>query len=375
MDLNEMRKKFREKKAQEEVSSMSQNVEDNSIVPEEEHSMNTIPAKSGDSSTVSLSDFFYEYEKGADHVTGSCSKLNNTSDETTGLLSLCCWISEKERENGNWQNDNYAIVDSVELGFLEKGQFFHDINHTFKIPENLQKTIKNVNEWRFIFTINELHEDGNRYIISTINCENEGNKFPILSDSFTIAKNQDDDLFAYKDGEEFTGTLYSSDGRFEIEFEKSVATFFLCYHKNGYIAVVGKMSEETGALYDDQDNEINENEFEKKYGQEFEAIINAGFDELESKIDNNTSNYNTVSNYGNSSVFEKVKDIVIDKLGVDPYEVVESASFMNDLGADSLDAVELIMEFEKEFFISIPDEIAERIRTVGDAVRYLEKHV
>lgn len=76
-----------------------------------------------------------------------------------------------------------------------------------------------------------------------------------------------------------------------------------------------------------------------------------------------------------SSILSRVKTIVVNKLGVDPYEVVESASFMNDLGADSLDALELIMEFEKEFFISIPDEIAERIRTVGDAVRYLEKHV
>ena len=65
---------------------------------------------------------------------------------------------------------------------------------------------------------------------------------------------------------------------------------------------------------------------------------------------------------------------MIDKLGVEPYEVVESASFLNDLGADSLDAVELIMEFEKVFSISIPDEQAERIRTVGDAIRYIETH-
>lgn len=73
-----------------------------------------------------------------------------------------------------------------------------------------------------------------------------------------------------------------------------------------------------------------------------------------------------------SSIAEKVKSIVIDKLGVEPTDVAFEASFSNDLGADSLDQVELIMEFEKEFNISIPDEIAEKIVTVGDAIKYLE---
>lgn len=73
------------------------------------------------------------------------------------------------------------------------------------------------------------------------------------------------------------------------------------------------------------------------------------------------------------SVAEKVKSIIVDKLGVDSDEVVESASFMNDLGADSLDAVELIMEFEKSFGISIPDDEAENITTVGDAYEYITK--
>ncbi len=74
-----------------------------------------------------------------------------------------------------------------------------------------------------------------------------------------------------------------------------------------------------------------------------------------------------------SSVAEKVKKIIVDKLGVDESEVTEEASFTNDLGADSLDTVELIMEFEKEFDISIPDEEAENIQTVGQAVAYVEK--
>jgi acyl carrier protein len=76
-----------------------------------------------------------------------------------------------------------------------------------------------------------------------------------------------------------------------------------------------------------------------------------------------------------SEVANRVKKIIVDKLGVDESEVTPEASFTNDLGADSLDTVELIMEFEKEFNISIPDEQAETIATVGDAVRYLEAHV
>ncbi|MDI6400450.1 acyl carrier protein [Balneolaceae bacterium ANBcel3] len=68
----------------------------------------------------------------------------------------------------------------------------------------------------------------------------------------------------------------------------------------------------------------------------------------------------------------KVKSIIVDKLGVDESEVSGDANFTNDLGADSLDTVELIMEFEKEFDISIPDEDAENIATVGDAINYLK---
>jgi len=73
-----------------------------------------------------------------------------------------------------------------------------------------------------------------------------------------------------------------------------------------------------------------------------------------------------------SDVAEKVKAIIVDKLGVDENEVTNEASFTNDLGADSLDTVELIMEFEKEFDIQIPDDKAEAIATVGDAVSFIE---
>ena len=73
-----------------------------------------------------------------------------------------------------------------------------------------------------------------------------------------------------------------------------------------------------------------------------------------------------------SDVAEKVKAIIVDKLGVDEGEVTNEANFTNDLGADSLDTVELIMEFEKEFDIQIPDDKAEAIATVGDAVSFIE---
>ena len=74
-----------------------------------------------------------------------------------------------------------------------------------------------------------------------------------------------------------------------------------------------------------------------------------------------------------SDIAEKVKAIIVDNLGVDDTEVVAEASFTNDLGADSLDTVELIMEFEKEFDVQIPDDKAEAIATVGDAIAFIEE--
>lgn len=73
-----------------------------------------------------------------------------------------------------------------------------------------------------------------------------------------------------------------------------------------------------------------------------------------------------------SEVADKVKKIIVEKLGVDENEVTTTAEFTKDLGADSLDTVELIMEFEKEFDITIPEDQAEKISTVGDAIAYIE---
>ena len=72
--------------------------------------------------------------------------------------------------------------------------------------------------------------------------------------------------------------------------------------------------------------------------------------------------------------FDKVKEIIVERLSVDEKDVTEDASFIDDLGADSLDTVELVMALEEEFNIEIPDEDAEKIATVGDAVKYIESH-
>jgi len=72
------------------------------------------------------------------------------------------------------------------------------------------------------------------------------------------------------------------------------------------------------------------------------------------------------------NMVEKVKDIIVEELGVEREKLTDNASFMEDLGADSLDTVELVMAFEKEFDIDIPDEEAEKLRTVGDALKYLQ---
>ena len=76
-----------------------------------------------------------------------------------------------------------------------------------------------------------------------------------------------------------------------------------------------------------------------------------------------------------SNVEEKVKDIIVEELGVEREKLTSDASFMEDLGADCLDTVELVMAFEKEFDIDIPDEEAEKLRTVGDAMSYLHEKI
>ena len=87
-----------------------------------------------------------------------------------------------------------------------------------------------------------------------------------------------------------------------------------------------------------------------------------------------SSSYSSTSNsnYRPSEISSKVKAIIVEKLGVDEAEVADQASFTNDLGADSLDTVELIMQIEKEFGVTIPDDQAEKISSVGDAIAFIE---
>jgi len=86
-------------------------------------------------------------------------------------------------------------------------------------------------------------------------------------------------------------------------------------------------------------------------------------------------NHLTIGDTRMADVSAKVKEIIVNKLGVDEAQITPEASFTNDLGADSLDTVELVMEFEKAFNLQIPDEDAEKIATVGDAVKYLSAKV
>lgn len=76
-----------------------------------------------------------------------------------------------------------------------------------------------------------------------------------------------------------------------------------------------------------------------------------------------------------AEIKEKIVSIIVEKLGIDAAEVTEEKSFTNDLGADSLDTVDLIMEFEKEFGVKIPDDAAEKIATVGDAIKFIEENL
>lgn len=110
-------------------------------------------------------------------------------------------------------------------------------------------------------------------------------------------------------------------------------------------------------------------------GKEGIKAIGRKLKEKSEKNSSSSSNYYTSSSYTNGRIAKKVRAIIVEKLGVDEEELNDSASFVNDLGADSLDAFELMMDIEKQFGISIPDEDLEKIVTVGDAIAYVEQHV
>ena len=85
------------------------------------------------------------------------------------------------------------------------------------------------------------------------------------------------------------------------------------------------------------------------------------------------TSFNRINFMAEKSIEEKVKDIIVEQLGVNPEQVTPQASFIEDLGADSLDIVELVMAFEEEFGVEVPDEDAEKLQTVGDVIKYIEE--
>ena len=273
-----MRRVFRERKRQEESTNFDVLDSDASLVAKnvEDIHPDLKSVKSGNLSTISLGDVSYSYERRDNRVSFLCSTIDNTSDDSTGLLSLCCWISEKTIENCSWQNEYYELVDSIELGSLKKDYSFSDIEQTFVIPDDLLTIIDSMNEekdeWHFVFTINELDEDGNNHIIFAVNGpdENEGIKLSIYDESLSIFKDNDDEIRAFVDGEEFSGTLVSSDERFEMEFEESIPVFLRGYHKNGQLGVGGSLEDAESPLvyYDENGNEIEENMFKSRYGSD-----------------------------------------------------------------------------------------------------------
>ena len=90
-------------------------------------------------------------------------------------------------------------------------------------------------------------------------------------------------------------------------------------------------------------------------------------------LNSRATNNNRTNFMAEKSIEEKVKDIIVEQLGVNPEQVTPQASFIEDLGADSLDIVELVMAFEEEFGVEVPDEDAEKLQTVGDVIKYIEE--
>ena len=143
------------------------------------------------------------------------------------------------------------------------------------------------------------------------------------------------------------------------------------YFDNDKIAF--EINHDGQTFYNKEGREISQDAFTKIFGNEFVDIASKFEDEKKSKfvyIDDDEEE-DDEEDLDYDDVYEKVKEIIVDKLNVKPYKVNEDATFVNDLGADSLDVIELTMEFEKEFGVMIPDEDIENITTVEEAVDYI----
>ena len=381
MDIDEMRRRFREQKAQAQTVETIQEtvvstveVVNSTETPSQEE--NNLPAKSGDLSSVEMNDVTYEYEKGSNKVNFICSSIENKSEEPTGHLILACYISEKKRKYDGWLNDNHANFDYASIGSMPIGDALTNINHTFEIPEEFTNFIQtSESEWYFVFTIEEYHDDGEFYIIEYNNGTNEGETIHdcITDESITIltTREEDSSTIVCKDGVTFDGCLWSSDYRRMAYVISGTELAIYYYFDNDKIAF--EINHDGQTFYNKEGREISQDAFTKIFGNEFVDIASKFEDEKKSKfvyIDDDEEE-DDEEDLDYDDVYEKVKEIIVDKLNVKPYKVNEDATFVNDLGADSLDVIELTMEFEKEFGVMIPDEDIENITTVEEAVDYI----
>ncbi len=368
---------------------------DNNYSPKEnvnQDSNEGIRMKSGDSSEISANGAEFNYDSDTGNVEFTLETLRNESDGCTGTLKIICWVSQYRynSDNGGFQNDNYDYLSESIVGWLRPGEEFENIHCEFNIDEELKKTLEDMDEWHFIFTINESNADGKNYIVRHFNTDNQmiGALLKFDDDSIIITADSEDssplDVTVYRDGLEYSGRLESRDGDFLIGFENGRVTYMISYHENGVIAEFISVEinnngefEMYETFYNNSKVELSEAKFNLFYGKRNDRIIKEGIAELQSHIrvispSNEDDEPETEYHNDKRSIQDRVFSIIIDKLTLEPYEVSMNSNLMSDLGADSLDTVELIMEMEKEFGIIIPDEDAEMIRTVGDIVRYIE---
>lgn len=415
MDLYEMRKKFREQKAQTtppcappqptpptEQTSQEGNIGSSSnstpprfwganlsgnntnssspSVPSTNPKEDTPSAKSGNLSVVTISDATYRYEKEDKVVPFSCSRLDNAGEEHTGMLYLSCWISQKPRIDNQWQDSKHELVDTVELGTLEKGYGFSNLEKSFTISQKILKDIKRRNEnneeWHFVFTVRELHEDGQKHIIFNVCGPNENLDFRtyIETDGISVSKEADTTTI-YLDGYKFTGDLlsYDRDIRILLTVRNGQPCDLWGFHQNRRVSFrpVSEGSADN-VYYNNYGEKISKSVFDHFYGRETEKMITQFYEGLYSKIGHQPSRSERKHFTAGDSVSSRLKKITLDKLEVETWQVVNSASFMDDLGADSLEAGELMMEVESEFGITISETEMNRVRTFGDAVKLIE---
>lgn len=351
-----MRKRFQQKKAgiqTEHVgeSQQHESPEVNQLAIVEPRKKTTVSepqtiVRIGESSNVSIQEPSFDHEYKSYNVQFSCGRIQNDSSWATGELKVICWISEKRYSwEKNFNGENFFAIGEHVLGHLEAGYGFPDVKCSFNIPSEFDFQ---GDRWRFVFTVNELSEGDQWYVVDFRNGP--------------LNLSQDDYNAIFAAIEEELG-LDPDDYGIDSKIED------ICNDEEWIVGLCDRLQDEFSFEFDDESNietiadlidYVAEHLNEDKEVEQTETVSDTSYSEAP---------------YHNPNIENLVKSIIVDKLGVDEWEVTLEASFTNDLGADSLDSVELIMEFEKEFGIPIPDEEAEKIATVGDAVAYIEANM